>query len=253
MSEEKIKIICKNNKPIDIEVPRDYHPQYHLEFLKNSVRDALEKIYDPLDINLGNFEYHFRMTVANPKAIKIIKEHAQEIGEARFGKDWDLSNGACFNLDLVKIYLGALEHLIENRDPCKSIGKENYTNYNLVEQEYEGNYSHYNSERFPIVHVIKGSRILSDTTISKSYIGRFVDLLGQLNNDNAYAYLKKKEAPYNYRMGEINLLQREKVDPFVLLPNELTIPGQNMKDIISFLCPFLCSIKSMSTGYVGEY
>ena len=227
MAENKIKITCEDHKPIDIEVPRDYHPQYHLEFIKNSVRDALEKIYDPLDINLGNFKYHFRMTVANPEAIKIIKEHAQEIKNER----------ACFDLNLVEIYLGALEHLI---------GKENYTNYNLVEQEYGGGYPHYNSERFPIVHVIKGSRILSETQISKSYVGRFVDLLGQLNNDNAYAYLKKKEAPWNYRMGEINLLRKEKVDPFVLLPNKLTIPEQNMKDIISFLCPFLCSIESIT-------
>ncbi|MDO8510910.1 MAG: hypothetical protein Q7S55_01975 [Nanoarchaeota archaeon] len=184
-------------------------------FSKDSLREHFEKMgLDDKKI------YTFLMTVVNPEVRHYVDSRASE--------DPDVCNG--FTADVSDLYLAALTHLTANR-----LGKNNYLTYPLIENDGVHNLErHHDQPAWPVIHVIKGAE----------NVGPFRDLVGRLKGDEAYNFIKRREAPQNYRMREVNLVRESNLDPLQFMDREAVLDGATLKTALTVLCQFTYSFRS---------
>ena len=196
------------------------------------IREKLEQVLDPKG------RYVFVTTTANPAATKELETYVGirknseddpwEIRKKRVGDHpvycpgaQDECNGLWFKPGLMEEYLECIQHQM------KRWGKNQYTSYPLAPTEGV----HFvdmpkGSIFWPVVHVVREEK--------ERELRSIVD---HLNGSESLTYLRRRQAPQNYLLGEIETLSRLRISPVVIGEKEWRMDGKTLTDIIEWLLP----------------
>jgi hypothetical protein len=170
---------------------------------------------------LGEFareegSYVFMRTSANPEAAKLINDSQAELSKIRFGYVHD-DFEFCFDSYILERYIGALEHLVKQRGV-------KHMSYPIVQHN-----RHPDAALLPYIHVVRdGEGVAEDFALA----------VNSLNSDDAYDFIRSKEAIQNYNMGSVNLLRDRGVAPLRLEDRVWNVDAQVLRDAMDFLLQF---------------
>ncbi|HIH17535.1 MAG TPA: hypothetical protein HA218_01750 [Nanoarchaeota archaeon] len=218
--EEKPIVVDKPFRLLEVNVEPRYDSNHERSFTGGEVRNEIKKIFEP------SATYHLFTTAANPKAKERLDEIARE--ETRT-KEHSHSR---FGSDLTYLYQYALHAFA---------GKEGIVHayFDLVDQNCHMGDRLWDTAYLPTVHIVRGNEAAVDA---------LVDLVGKLNSDEAYAIIKKREAPQNYHMGAVDALREASrgygIDPILVSERQWrNVQGETLKNAVDFLCQFTYSEK----------
>jgi len=211
--------------------------------LSKELSDDIEKFF------AESKNYTFLMTVANPEAVANLFNYVKipegedinkegVVREKRQSDKPDRDVGSqCkpvyFGKSLMREYLSTLKELTK-----KYIGNKQQISYPLVNISTNGAHSPNQEIHWPQIHIIKGN-----------HTEEFKDLVGKLNDDEAYEILKKMEGTQKYQMGEIDTLHNNQINPLILRPEEWKVDGETLMNAVNFLIQFNLTYKSNSSSY----
>ncbi|MBU3897051.1 MAG: hypothetical protein KJ697_03925 [Nanoarchaeota archaeon] len=221
-------------------------------------RNALSASFDP------NTVYSFIRTVANPEAIEILPKY---VGKREgFSADWDVRkrvakdspefvpgahddcNGLWFSPDVMNLYLKVLECMTKEK-----IGKENYTNFRMIQTSgIHNNDIPQETISSPVIHAIQcinKDSLVKERCEEQRTVGEFRKIAENMNSDQVYELLKAIEVPHNYRMGEINTLRKLKIEPLVVEDRAWQCSGRTLRNAVDFLVPFTISVENSKESH----
>ncbi len=217
---------------VQLEFRHDFNTPTSLD--KGDIRDVLGPIFDVKS------NYLFVTTSANPAAAEELLKY---VGiRKNMSSPWqlrrktptdrpayvagahDACNGLAFDASLIDVYLG---YVITTA--TKKLGKNNYASYPLI-----GTRGVHSLERlassiyWPTMHVLRdGSEDM------------FTHLIEHLNDARTFTALKQREVPQHYQTGELTVLYESGVSPLLIGKRKLRLHGQDLKNAIDFLVPFM--------------
>lgn len=237
-------VVEHDNGVLDISMGFSYDSQHHWTFEKGDAREALARIYDPKST------YTFLRTVANPDAVELLSKYVGTRKGKREFPPWEVRlktkkdddeevRFLRFNPDLMDRYLDTLKMLA-----TRYVGEKDYASYSLVEKRGVHNMDRPSiSVSWPIIHVVKGGEYQVD---------KFKGVVNSLNDDEAFEHIREKEAPQNYRMGEIELLRKRKIPPLVVQPREWEVDAKALRNALDFLPPFTLGYEFHQGSWVDD-
>lgn len=158
-------------------------------------------------------QYEFLTSVAHPQAVAELAAEDEKPEYRKEDKDF------YFNNQLMEAYLGGVAAL------AKKHGLTHVT-YPLVEYHHTGGWPHHEAPRWPVMHVVPVQDVAA-----------FLELARGLNNDQEFAVLKKKQAPHNYHLLQMEFL-RNNMTPPLLVTHGITLAGETLKQAVNLLCAF---------------
>jgi hypothetical protein len=177
------------------------------------------------DFDANNL-YTFVETIANPEAVKAV----DSAGLRR--QTLDGSARLYFDRSVANLYLSVLYDLLGSHDHYyhyEGFSEGNFIYYPLVDARGE---EHRDYPSWPVVHVA------IDRKESLPHAKRFRDTVDQLKGGHAFSLIKGREAPQNYRMGQIEAVRRSGLAPLVIQDSIGTVTGEELGRFISVLAPF---------------
>ena len=210
-----LELINHKDKPLEFRMK--WSSDLRIELTRSNVMEFFSRFFDI------NSQYTFIKTVANPDAVSAIYQARAKQRQndknpnntEKNDKKPRLRHG--YNNELVQIYNSTLVHFGE-----KQFGVNTCLYYSPIVQEPGLEYP---IMEIPKIHVIRGNQNIEE----------YKSLVNKLNSNECFNYLKKRQAPWNYQLGEITLLKQEKINPLILDNAEWTVDGKNLKNALDFL------------------
>jgi hypothetical protein len=224
------KIKEGKNRLLDIraKVP-DWQPNKSYWFSEGDVRKMLEGMFKE------GAHYSFMRTIANPEAIDLIDSRSEELSRARYGPHCD--SRVRFSADLMDAYIETLTKLAKKK-------RIKHVCYPIVENDgVHCLEQHPDQPSWPLIHVVRNGN---------DALKRFIKLTKQLNEDEAYNLVRKRESPQNYRMGEVKLLRSERVDPITLEDRVWNVDSETLRNAVDFIVQFTYSHRFNDHRYVDD-
>ena len=211
------KIIINGDGLNSMEVGLSTDSEYRFE--DSNVR----KVINELGFGLGCL-YYFYKTTLNPKADKAIKEafRSFEHGGVR---------GWHFNASMMKVLLKVI-HDDSEREGIAHVYFPLVENVGVhdVDVNPEEGYR-------PVVHILK------DATSDQR-----VDFAGIVESvlENSWDEIQKRESPFNYNMGEFQLLKDRQIQPLLVGEQKAVFTGDVLKRAADWLLPYqyICEAKT---------
>ncbi len=175
----------------------------------SDVRRKLEKDFDV------NATYLFVRTIAKEKAMDEISAHSKEL--LMDGRDPEEFSEA-FDAKIMEMYLDILDTRLKK----KGVFHERYS---LIDTR--GNRL-YEEPSWPIIHVVK-----EETTLNE-----FASFLEELQDEEAYKYIKRRESPQNYHIKVYTHLHKNQIQPVVLDERTWKVKGDELRNALDFLSCF---------------
>ncbi len=226
------KIIDEENSLLKIIIPSKYSVNQNYLFSDSYIREELNKFFNI------NETFNFLRTVGNPELDKLLRESEKYLRS----KGYHQFKGSRYHADIRDMFLKYIHNVTKN-----------HIYYPLIE-----NKDVHNSERhveeflWPVVHVIKGDN---------NAVNKFKNNLKNLLSEDAYNFIKKKEAPQNYDMPMYdlifdkkvyNLIFDKKLSPFILESKIWTVDGKVLKDAVDFLVPHEYKYESKNHSFSDD-
>jgi len=229
---------------VNQEMQQRYQGHGYWSVSKTVSREKIGEIFNP------RAHYTFFRTIANPLAQETLLKY---IGTRKDNSPWEIAlkkpgddpvyvpgasdrgNGLWFSPGVHDTYLATLDELASVK-----LGKKSHRSFPLLPIKGHNHDRPRESIFFPIIHVVKNCD------------REFTALVDQLNGDEAYEILKRREAPQNYKRGEIDTLRLLNIPPLLLQDRTWKVDGEQLHQALDFLTPFEVTYSSRNESFVDD-
>jgi hypothetical protein len=202
---------------LEVTLAKDKHGIYAVKYQDKSGHREWEFDYNPMRDIIPKLAfaraYQFLSTSASPAALEALAEEHEKPEHRREDRN------VFFDNSLMKMYLAATAAF------AKRQGVEDIS-FPLIHYQHSGGHPHWESPRWPVLHIIP----MDDAT-------RFETVVKNLHGDDGYAIIKRLESPQNYRMLQVDLLRQRRIEPLAL-EKHLVVGGEMLGQVMNLLCQF---------------
>lgn len=212
MGDLETKIVDGGNGFLKIEAPfierwnNNTSEHYHLD--DSGIKKCLEEIFDV------KADYMFMRTVFNPETKESLRNGFKDVR----------NKPDC--VDVYRTCMRLLQELAKSK-------KIEYVSWPLVSLDCHSLDRPAPSVDWPYIHVVKDTLAHG---IDSTAVEQFKSLVNSaVLSEDGIKWIRKKEAPYNYKLAEFEHVWEKKLNPLMLQEREWHVKGAELKNAVDFI------------------